>query len=100
MIQKMILEVETDKPIERLGNGHIILYDNTKKRYYATTREQFLQIQDEKIENLRKEFEILKKENEEFARTMKETFAKNTKIQKETNSKLIEMVKSVVVEEK
>ena len=73
MLQKVMIEVESSTPLHSFGDGHLIVYDLTKRRYYATTREKFLNDQNAKIkiveedfERLKQEFDLLKKSVEQF----------------------------------
>lgn len=108
MIQKMMIEVEAEKLLPEYGDRHMIIYDNAKKRYYVTTRENFLQEQNKKIETLEtlvKNHELTMKkyikncdnQNKNFEEKMNEKFDAFIKQYTETNAKLIEMVKKVVV---
>ena len=60
MLQKVMIEVESGTPLHSFGDGHLIVYDLTKRRYYATTREKFLNEQNAKIKSVEEEFEQLK----------------------------------------
>ena len=60
MLQKVMIEVESSKPLHTYGDGHIIVYDLSKRRYYVQTRNTFLKEQNDKIAELEKKFEKLK----------------------------------------
>lgn len=114
MRQKLIIEVETNVPLESYGANHMLVYDGTKKVYFPMTRKELLITQDNKIKQIHEELENFEKEMKEIVKTFRETvnkdvadFKRNSlekysdflKTYKETNSKMIEMVKSVVVSE-
>lgn len=121
MIQKMMIEIESAKPVSSYGDGHILVLDGIKNRYYVTTREAFLVEQDKKINKLNENFSNLKKDMESFASRVNNqnlTFERLTKEDvekfkndmmnqyndflkqyKETNEKMIELIKTVVIME-
>lgn len=112
MAQKLVLEVESLMPLERYGNNHMLLYDGTTKKYFPVTREEILRVQDAKIEKIEKDFEKTKnelneivnaffeattKEVKEFEKACSSEYSEFLKIYKETNAKMIEMLKTVVL---
>lgn len=97
MVQKLMIEVESEKLLPEYGDRHMIIYDNVKKRYYVTTRESFLREQDQKIKELEIEMEKQKEEIQKYIKECDEKYKNFLNVYTETNSKLIEMVKKVVV---
>lgn len=119
MLQKVMLEVESSTPLHNFGNGHIIVYDLTKRKYYATTREKFLSEQNEKIRIVEEEFAKMKEEFESlkesiiqfrdklavdlntsqtnFSQKMEEKHNSFLKTYKETNAKIINMVENHII---
>lgn len=112
MIQKLVIEVETRVPLESYGSNHMLVYDGTKKIYFPMTREQILAPQNEKIKQMHEELVKFEKHLEEMLQSFEnkiekevhdfeehshDDYANFLKTYKETNSKMIEMVKSVVV---
>ena len=103
MIQKLMINVESDKPLSKCGNNHVLLYDERKGRYYVTTKKALFEEQDQKI--ARMELEL--KDFEDKVKTEEEKLMNELEIWKkeflskyaETNSALIQMVKNVVVKE-
>ena len=104
--QKTIIEINSKKPLDQLGN-HVLFWDSTKKTYYALTLDEFLAPQNAKIKDLEA---TVKKLGESFNSTKESlqkdynAFTENINKEKqeflakyqETNGKLIEMVKSFV----
>lgn len=102
MIQKVMIDVDSSTPLHNMGDGHIIVYDMSKRRYYATTRESFMREQNLKIENLEKTIKefMEKMENNQvkFAEEMQNEKNSFLKTYKETNSKIIEMIEKHIME--
>lgn len=105
MLQKLIIEIESDMPLNKYGDNHMIVYDSTKGHYYVTTRESFLLAQDTKIRELEKKIsdqlsqnEELKKSNEEFKQDLLKKFNNFIEKYKETNNEIINMIKVLVKE--
>lgn len=105
MLQKLIIEIESDMPLNKYGDNHMIVYDSTKGHYYVTTRESFLLAQDTKIRELEKKVsdqlsqnEELKKSNEEFKQDLLKKFNNFIEKYKETNNEIINMIKVLVKE--
>lgn len=94
MIQKIMLEVESQKPLPQYGDRHIIVYDAAKQNYYVTTRESFLKQQNDDIKNMSDRLDKEIQDMQAFKAEMKAEFAKFLTNYKDTNSKIIEMVKS------
>lgn len=94
MKQKMVIEVESTKPLSSYGSSHIIVYDS-KKGYYATTREAFLRPQNEKIEQLEAMFSELEKSYTQAYNGMVQKYNDFLRTYKETNGKMIEMIKAL-----
>lgn len=132
MIQKMMIEIEASKPISSYGDGHILVLDGTKNRYYITTRESFLSEQDKKIKDLFESFDNLSKnnsismmkmrediedfknnmtksnenfqyllelKNKEFKEAMRREFNDFLTQYKDTNEKMLNLIKQVVISE-
>lgn len=119
MIQKVMIEVDSSTPLHNMGDGHIIVYDMSKRRYYATTRESFMREQNLKVQKVEEEFEMMKNAFEELKKeierwknklavdldTNQEKFAnkmeteKNSflKTYKETNAKMIDMIEKHII---
>lgn len=109
MIQKIMIEVESEKPLTEYGDRHVILYDNVRNRYYVQTREKFLEAQNQSIEQLEKRMkdceekinnyiEDIKKEKNDFIKESEEKYNEFLKSYALANEKILNMVKSVVVE--
>lgn len=96
MIQKVVLEVESEKMLSEYGDRHVILYDEKKGRYYVQTREKFLSEQNQEIKKLRKEIERNTKEIKDYIEEAEEKYKKFLQTYSETNAKVLELVKSVV----
>lgn len=62
MTQKMIIEVETSKPLSSYGEGHVIVYNAQKRNYYVTSRDNLLAPQNAKIGELEKIVEAAEKQ--------------------------------------
>lgn len=58
MVQRLILEVESPKPIQEYGDGHVLLYNKASGKYYVTTRESLFAVQDAKISSLENKLKI------------------------------------------
>ena len=52
MVQKLIININANKPLDSYGDGHMLIYDATKKEYFVTSREAFLSPQNNKIKEL------------------------------------------------
>lgn len=105
MIQNVMIEIESDKMLSEYGDRHIILFDKNKKRYYVQTRENFLSEQNQENNKIRKEIKDLKKEIKNIEDSVKKYIdIADKKYQdfllsyQETNQKVLNLVKSVVVE--
>ena len=103
MIQKYVIEVETQKTLSEYGDGHVLLYNKDSNRYYLTTRESLLFPQNQKIKKLEKEIEDFEdKELKAFKEFTEQSLAREKKFLEEyqkTNACLINMVKKLIVEE-
>lgn len=112
MVQKLVIEVDARKPLELYGSNHMLVYDGTTKRYFPMTREEFLAPQNAKIkalseeltkfekhlEDLLNKFENkIEKEIHKFEDDSVKEYSEFLSTYKETNGKMIEMIKSVVV---
>ena len=122
MIQKMIIQVDSKKPFNEVGEDHVLLYDASKKLYFAISRDTLLSAQNAEIKKLQYEMGVLKESNQRFRQELEASFRnyvnkleenfqnfKNLNDQKyreflilyqETNNDLIQMVKSLMKEEK
>ena len=109
MIQNLMIKVESAKPLDQYGEGHVLVYNQTTRTYEVTSRENLLAPQNEKIKQLEKHcseveelFNTTKTLNaikEEFSAFLNKTETEKQLFlttYKETNSKLIEMVKKVI----
>lgn len=103
MIQKVIIPLDTSK--HKPERDHVLLYDEKKRAYFAVSRESLLSEQNNKIQLLKEEVAILKKQNELFMADMlnkfnnfKEHYQDFLKTYQETNNELIGMVKSLLEE--
>lgn len=114
MIQKFLVEVDTPKPLNEYGDGHVLLFNAKSGRYYVTTRENLFAVQDAKIKKLEQEIQDFERKESESFKTFKEELVKeiekfeNNALKREenflsqyqeTNSRLIDMVKKVIIEE-
>lgn len=112
MLQRLMIEVEASQPLVNYGSNHVLIFDGTTKTYFPMTREEFLAPQNAKIKQLSDELEKFEKrleeslllfeheitkELEKFETDSTNEYANFLKTYKETNSKMIEMIKSVVV---
>lgn len=105
MLQSLIIEIESDMPLNKYGDDHMIVYDSSKGHYYVTTRESFLLAQNTKIAELEKKVkdqisqnEELKKSNEDFKKDILNKFNNFIEKYKETNNEMINMIKVLVKE--
>lgn len=114
MIQNLMIKVESVKPLDQYGEGHVLVYNQSTRTYEVTSRENLLAPQNEKIKQLEKHcseveklFNTTKEEMSKTLNAIKEEFSdflNKTEIEKqtflttykETNSKLIEMVKKAI----
>ena len=96
MINKLIIDVKSNKPLSEYGDGHIIVYDKHNGYYYAQTYEDFVQPFNNKIKMLEKEIETYEKKCDDFIKLMKEHEEEFLKKYQETNAKVIELVKSTL----
>lgn len=136
MMQKLLINVESPKPLQSYGDGHVLLFNETSQNYYVTTREALFAVQDAKIKKIEEKLEKFMKEetelNSNFEKKIEEitvnhkkkvkndilSFENNTskivsnfinemskkeanflKQYQETNAKLIDMVKKLIIEE-
>ena len=101
MTYDMLFKVEAkgDVPINELGDNHIMVYDNTKRSFYITTRESFLKPQLDEISSLKAEIKELKASNEEFKKEITTKINSFLKDYKETNAKMIQMIKTFYIGE-
>lgn len=96
MIYDMLFKVDTkgDVPISELGDNHIMIYDNSKKCFYITTRESFLKPQLDEIASLKAKIDCLEAENKEFKKEITTKINSFLADYKETNAKMIKMIKT------
>lgn len=119
MMQKVMIEVESDVPLHKLNDGHILVYDLTKRKYYATTRASFLREQDLKISKIEENYKQLEERFENFSKqidewqdelvrriktnesnfTSKMETERNDflKTYQETNAKMIDMIEAHII---
>ena len=112
MIQKIMIQIKSPKPLDSYGDGHVLSYDKSSGCYFIETRDSFLQPQNMKIQTLEKRIESLEASlNDALLKTRgkfnelvqkhDEDYNEFLKTYKESNAKIIEMVKSLVeVEDK
>lgn len=88
MVQKLIINVNANKPLDSYGDGHMLIYDATKKEYFVTSREAFLSPQNNKIKELEQKVDafIKKIEGDEkmFEKSVHEelgSFEENVKLE-------------------
>lgn len=105
MKQNTFITVNSEKPLSQLGDNHILAYDKANKCYNAVTIDKILTAANAEIATMKKQVANIEKQIAIFEKGMskKETDFEN-KINtekneflaqyKETNSKIIEMVKS------
>lgn len=96
MIQKVVLEVESEKILSEYGDRHVILYDEKKGRYYVQTREKFLSEQNQEMKKLKKRIEDSEKKIEQYIEEADEKYKNFLQTYSETNGKVLELVKTVV----
>ena len=110
MIQRMTIDIDSRKPLASYGDGHILVFDKEKNYYFIVTREDFLREQNNKIklldEQLKKLLEKVNGSLKEFEEKEKKFFEEsenkynNFLIQyKETNEKMIKLIKTLTVSE-
>lgn len=94
MTQKLILNVESDKPLSDYGPSHIIVYNDGDKKYHVTTREEFLREQNKKIEDLYNDFKNLKNSINQKVEENERKYNDFLSMYKKTNEKMIGLIKS------
>ena len=110
MVQKIMVNVNCGKPLNSYGDGHILVYDKDSNCYFPATRESFLQPQNDKIKELEKKFSNLETSFNEntlktrekfgdFVKKYEEDYNSFLANYKESNAKIIAMVKSLIEEE-
>lgn len=101
-MKQVIIEVDTNKNLNSLSDSEILVFNENKKCFYVTTRESFLKAQNDKIKELESKMESFIKETKEetknFENTIDKKFNEFLKTYKETNAKIIEMVKAFTEE--
>lgn len=105
MTQKMILEIETKKPLNAYKDGFIIVRDDARDKYVAVEKEDFFSQINKRIDKISNDYESLKK----YFLCIKETLEENYKnftednhkkfndfllTYQKTNAKIIDMVKA------
>lgn len=96
MLNKLTINVMTDKDLSQYGDGHVIVYDARKGYHYVQTYEQFMQPQIQRIKQLEKEVEKFEAKCAEFMKIMEEHEKEFLKKYQEANAKVIELVKSTL----
>lgn len=95
MTQKLILDVESNKPLSHYGPSHIIVYNDGDKKYHVTTREEFLREQNKKIEDLYNAFKEFKDLINHKVEENDDKYNNFLSMYKKTNEKMIGLIKSV-----
>lgn len=95
MVQKMVINVESSKPLSAYGGNCVLVYDNTKNQFYATTRESFLAPQNARIVELNQNFKDLQKEFNDYKKSMTDNYNTFIKNNQEFNKQVIAMVKEI-----
>lgn len=98
MKQKMLIEVNAEKPLNEYNETHVLLYDGIKKQYFVKSRDELLSSQNTKIKELEAKIDLLKKENDKFKNELTQKFASFLETYQETNNEIIQMVKSLMEE--
>lgn len=100
MKNNLVINVDTDKNLANLNDGDLLVYNASKKCYYVTTREKFMYEQNVKIENLEKKvnefINNITKEVYNFEKNTNDKFNDFLTTYKETNAKMIEMIKALM----
>ena len=96
MIQKMMIEIESKKPISEYGDGHIIVYNSAKRNYYVQSREDFLKDVNQKLDKVIESFSKLEKQVDSKEKTLDKKYEDFLKTYQTTNAKMIEMIEKVV----
>ena len=96
MINKLVIDVKSDKSLQEYGDGHVIVYDKFKKYYYVQTYEEFMYPQNEKIKKLEKELKEFEEKCNEFMKMIQEHETEFLKKYQESNAKVIALVKSTI----
>ena len=99
MIQKMMIEIESKRPISEYGDGHVIVYNEASKNYYVQSREEFLKQLNLKMDKMFENFTKLEEKVNDKERTMDKKFEDFLKTYQETNAKMIQMIKQLTAEE-
>lgn len=101
------IDIKSNTPLHSLGDGHIMVYDENDKCYYATTREQFLRTQNKRIDDIQNFYAVLETATKNRIKELQDSFdefvskvnANNKAFMetyKETNAVVLNMVKSFV----
>lgn len=96
MINKLILDVKSDKSLSQYGDGHIIIYDKSNGYHYVQTYEEFTRPFNNKIKKLEEEIKLYEQKCNDFIKLMEEHEKEFLKKYQETNAKVIELVKSTL----
>ena len=103
MIQDLIVKVDASKPLNKYGDGYVLLYDAHKNCFFPTTREALFAVQDEKSKCLEAKInrfiEDQNTKTEEFMKKIDDKFNDFLETYQQTNAKLIGMVEAVIKEE-
>ncbi len=114
MAMKLLIEVQSNKPLSSYGDNHIIAYDSNNKNYYVTTAESFFASQNNKIKAMIDEVNTMNTNINQFKQDIDKfeagllnrvnSFQQDTNRKfeefihqyQETNARLIAMVRELV----
>lgn len=96
MVQKLIINVDANKPLDSYGEGHMLIYDAAKKQYFVTSREALLSPQNNKIKELEAKLEkfvkLITEQEEKLKISVKE---KIDKFEKKVDEEIVVFEKKV-----
>jgi len=93
---KMIIKLRDGIKEENFKNGDMLVYDSTKREFYAVTEKDFFDKTNSKINQLIKKYDLIVKELKEENKSLKEENKEFMLKIQESNQKLIEMVDSFI----
>lgn len=95
MMQKIVIPYDTSNGVE-FKDGDIIVYNERNRTFYKTTKENLFYEEGKKREQFEKKIEEEIKELEEYKKDMTKRFSEFLVEYKETNKKIIGMVKEFI----
>lgn len=98
MIQNLILTVESDKPLEKYGEGYMLVYDSNIKGFQVKSEEMFFEPYEKRMKELEEEIKKIREEMKEFTGQMTENYDNFIGEYQQTNEKIINMVEELMEE--